>query len=212
MFAASSTLDKKSVINVWDLHRELCVSQLTNTPENLQNFKYNHIYSSQINSILYTSGSDGYLTLYDYRSNKMVSSSRYQDDIIGLAPEIEGEVYNLAIGHRSGKIDLIDFRKSGGSINGATVKEIDGHSRGSMTVIQGHQAAPMFATATSSQVVKVWTSKGDQLGVVRPHTSILGQPIGPTKCLAFSPFSLKLASGGGDSICAVYSLEQIEQS
>ena len=212
LFAASSTLDKKSVINVWDLHREQCVSQLTTTPENVENFTYNHIYSSKFNSILYTAGSDGYLTLYDYRSNKIVSSSRYEDDIIGLAPEIEAEVYNLAIGHRSGKIDLIDFRKSSGSIKGATVKEIDGHSRGCMTVIQGHQAAPIFATATSSQVVKVWTSKGDQLGVVRPHTSILGQPIGPTKCLAFSPFSLKLASGGGDSICAVYSLEQIEQS
>lgn len=185
---------------------------MTTTPENLENFKYRHIYSSQTNHILYTSGNDGYLTCYDYRSNSIVSHARYEDDIIGLAPEIEGEVYNLAIGHKSGKISLIDFRKSGGSSNEEIVKEIDGHSRGSMTVIQGHQAAPIFATATSSQVVKVWTSKGDQLGVVRPHTSILGQPIGPTKCLAFSPFSLKLASGGGDSICAVYSLEQIEQS
>ncbi len=56
-------------------------------------------------------------------------------------------------------------------------------------------------------MVKVWSGGGDQLGVVRAHTSFLSQRVGPLSCLAFAPHDLLLASGGGDAIAAIYTIE-----
>jgi regulator-associated protein of mTOR len=45
-------------------------------------------------------------------------------------------------------------------------------------------------------VVKVWSSSGEQVGVVRAHSSFLAaHRIGPVTCLAFAPYELLLASG-----------------
>ena len=53
------------------------------------------------------------------------------------------------------------------------------------------------------QVVKLWSPRGEQLGVIRAQTSFLGQRIGPINCLVFHPYRLLLASGGGDPIIAM---------
>lgn len=61
-------------------------------------------------------------------------------------------------------------------------------------------------TTPSTQVVKVWSAAGEQVGVVRAHTSFLSQRIGPVTCMAFAPYDLLLASGGacrGVLRCAV---------
>ena len=94
-------------------------------------------------------------------------------------------------------------------------KTVEAHSRGGMSALASHRAAPLLATATTSQVraaqagrrrctwarglaaarvraqhrahrarnmvplapqvVKVWNTRGEQVGVVRAHTSFLSQ-------------------------------------
>ena len=53
--------------------------------------------------------------------------------------------------------------------------------------------ASLPATAAPPQV---WNVRGEQVGVVRAHTSFLAhQRVGPVKHLAFAPYELRLASG-----------------
>lgn len=151
------------------------------------------------------------LKIYDLRStSNLVGTAKLDSDLVGIAAEVGNREHLTIIGYRNGRLVFLDNRMTAQSSNVRPVKEINAHSKGELSVIKGHKIAPIFATATASQVVKIWSLAGEQMGVVRAHSSILGHPIGPTKCLAFAPFSLKLASGGGDSICAVYSLEEID--
>ena len=87
-------------------------------------------------------------------------------------------------------------------------KSVEAHSKGTLTALAAHPHAPLLATATSSQVVKVWGAGGEQVGVVRAHSSFLAtHRIGPVTCLAFAPYELLLASGSADPYAAVYGLE-----
>jgi hypothetical protein len=47
------------------------------------------------------------------------------------------------------------------------VRCVEAHSKGGMSVMVAHPTAPLLATGTTSQVVKVWTDSGD---VVRGRT------------------------------------------
>ncbi len=59
-----------------------------------------------------------------------------------------------------------------------------------------------------TQVVKLWSTLGEQLGVIRATTSLLdSRRPGPVHTLAFHPYHLALASGGGDSLVNLYTIE-----
>ena len=54
------------------------------------------------------------------------------------------------------------------------------------------------------QVLKLWSPRGEMQGVIRATAPFLAQRVGPVNCLAFHPYRLLLASGGGDPIIALY--------
>ncbi len=57
-------------------------------------------------------------------------------------------------------------------------------------------------------MVKLWSALGEQLGVIRATTSLLdSRRPGPVHTLAFHPYNLSLASGGGDSIVNLYHIQ-----
>lgn len=57
-------------------------------------------------------------------------------------------------------------------------------------------------------MVKLWSTLGEQLGVIRATTSLLdARRPGPVHTLAFHPYHLALASGGGDSLVNLYTIE-----
>jgi hypothetical protein len=43
----------------------------------------------------------------------------------------------------------------------SVVRAVDAHSKGGMSVMVAHPNAPLLATGSASQVVKVWTDAGD---------------------------------------------------
>lgn len=55
------------------------------------------------------------------------------------------------------------------------------------------------------QAVKLWSPRGEQLGVVRTTASLL-QRIGAINCLAFHPLKLVLGGGAGDGVVALYNI------
>ena len=210
LFAAGGRGTVKGVtVNVWDLHRESCVSKLAGpVPEGGNSLRFQHLAASKHTPTLFAADNSGQVHIYDLRASQRAGGTQpSKDRVVGLVAEPGGIENQLVVGYRNGNISFLDCRVLGGSPTASLLRNVEGHSKGNMTTICGHNFAPLLASATSSQVVKVWSMRGEQVGVVRAHSSILGQPIGPTTCLAFAPFSLQLASGGGDSICAVYSLE-----
>ena len=197
---------KKSTINAWDLRREYCVAQLLS--DDADSGPVEHLAASSSSPLLYAGDVAGLVRMYDLRTSSPVGTLHpVKDRLAGLAAEPGRMAHQLVLAYRNGSISFADCRMAGSTVEASLWKSIEGHSKGNVTTVCGHSSAPLFATATASQVVKVWSMGGEQVGVVRAHTSFLSQRIGPVTCLAFAPYSLTLASGGGDSICAVYSLD-----
>ncbi len=46
-----------------------------------------------------------------------------------------------------------------------------------------------------------------QVGAIRAQSSFLAHKMGPVTCMAFHPYQLLLAAGGGDSVCTVYAID-----
>lgn len=195
-------------VNAWDLRREYCVSQLSASNDDASAADLEHLASSRSSPLLYAADATGLVRVFDLRTSSPVGTLQHlKERLAGMVAEPGGLEHQVVLGYRSGNISFLDCRMSGGAAQGSLLRSIEGHSKGHVTTVCSHPNAPLFATATASQVVKVWSMRGEQVGVVRAHTSFLAQRIGPITCLAFSPYSLSLASGGGDSICAVYLMD-----
>ena len=195
-------------VNAWDLRREHCVAQLVATDQDVSTADIEHLASSHSSPLLFAADATGLLRVFDLRTSSSVGTVHHlRERLAGMVAEPGGLEHQVVLGYRSGNISFLDCRMSGGRAQSSLLRSIEGHSKGHVTTVCSHPHAPLFATATASQVVKVWSMRGEQVGVVRAHTSFLPQRIGPITCLAFSPYSLSLASGGGDSICAVYLMD-----
>jgi regulator-associated protein of mTOR len=208
--AGGRNTPKGLAINAWDLHREYCVSQLGGGEEEDKASCITHLAASDSSPIVYSANASGNVRIFDLRTQQQVERIQpsLKDNLVGMVAEPGGVENQLVLGYRNGTLNFMDCRVlSSSSPTVSLLRSIEGHSKGNVTTLCGHKHSPLVASATTSQVVKVWSLRGQQVGVIRPHSSILGQPIGPATCLAFAPYSLQLASGGGDSICAIYSLE-----
>ena len=67
-----------------------------------------------------------------------------------------------------------------------------------------HHLPCYLALQLDVQVLKLWSPRGEQQGVIRATAPFLAQRVGPVNCLEFHPYRLLLASGGGDPIIALY--------
>ena len=177
--------------------------------------------------ILYTSDTSGMIRVFDLRASRVVGTAQpvKNSRLAGMAVEPGGNEHQLAVAYPSGTLSFLDSRlfsgsrhhhhRHGGSSNSngdsslqtPVWRSVEAHNKGSVTALAAHAHAPLLATSTATQVVKVWSCDGEQIGVVRAHTSYLAQRIGRTTALTWAQYGLQLASGGDDSIVAVYSLE-----
>ena len=109
--------------------------------------------------------------------------------------------YELTSGCVSGQIKFWDLR-----FQQSSIRTIEAQSS-TMTALATHPNAPLLASGSHNQFIKVMTRDGEQLSVIRYHDGFLGQRIGPVSCLAFHPNQLLLAAGATDSIVAVYNTD-----
>ena len=184
-----------------------------------------HLGVSVHSPALFAADSEGLVRVYDLRSGAVAGTAQHlRSRLAGMAVEPGGTPHQLVLSYPSGHLSFLDCRMLGGAGGGPAAtgigaaaaaqrletglwKSFEAHSKGVLSAMCAHGVAPLLATATTSQVVKLWSTRGEQVGVVRAHTSFLSQRIGPITCLAFGPHDLHLASGGGDSIVAVYQVE-----
>jgi regulator-associated protein of mTOR len=72
----------------------------------------------------------------------------------------------------------------------------------SMTV---HNCAPVIATGSHAQFIKILTFGGEQLGnIIKYHDGFLGQRMGPITSLTFHPHRMMLAASAADCIVSIY--------
>jgi regulator-associated protein of mTOR len=141
---------------------------------------------------------------------------------VGMALEPGGLKDQLVTAAGDGEMKLIDLRmlgeREGAAFGGAQSavaanmgvwKTVNASQTSrNLSALAAHPHAPLLATGTKTQVVKLWSVLGEQLGVIRATTSLLdSRRPGPVTTLVFHPYSLSLASGGGDSIVNLYSIQ-----
>ncbi|KAL4426136.1 hypothetical protein ABPG77_007418 [Micractinium sp. CCAP 211/92] len=228
LFAAGGRSAER--IYMWDLERENCIAQL-NLPASGSGGDgvapaAEHMAASCHSPLLYAADGSGMVRIFDLRSSEVVGSVQHlRSRLAGMVAEPGGAPHHLVLGYPGAQLAFLDCRmvSSGqpaaaapaGSGTGeqrrlevGVWKAVEAHSKGSMTALAAHPNAPLLATATNNQVVKVWSGSGEQVGVVRAHSSFLAtHRIGPVTCLAFAPYDLLLASGSADPVVAIYGLD-----
>ncbi|WMV51805.1 hypothetical protein MTR67_045190 [Solanum verrucosum] len=102
---------------------------------------------------------------------------------------------------QAGDIQFLDMRN---------LKEayltIDAH-RGSLTSLAVHRHAPLIASGSSKQLIKVFNLEGQQLGTIRYLSTFMAQKIGSVRCLTFHPYQVLLAAGATDACVSIYADE-----
>jgi regulator-associated protein of mTOR len=76
--------------------------------------------------------------------------------------------------------------------------------RGSLTALAVHRHAPIIASGSAKQIIKLFSLNGEPLGSIRYHLTIMAQKIGPVSCLTFHPYQVLLAAGATDALFSIY--------
>jgi len=94
---------------------------------------------------------------------------------------------------QAGDIQFLDVRRAS-----EPYLTIEAH-RGSLTALAIHRHAPVVASGSAMQMIKVFSLEGEQLTKIRYQPSFMGQTIGSVNCLSFHPYKSLLAAGTGDN-------------
>ncbi|KAL9267260.1 Regulatory-associated protein of TOR 1-like protein [Drosera capensis] len=75
---------------------------------------------------------------------------------------------------------------------------IDAH-RGSLTALAVHRNAPIIASGSAKQFVKIFSLK-----TIWYYPTFMAQKIGSVSCLTFHPYQVLLAAGNADAFISIY--------
>jgi len=85
-----------------------------------------------------------------------------------------------------------------------TYKTLD-VQKSALTSMSVHSCAPVLATGSHAQFIKILTFGGEQLGnIIKYHDGFLGQRMGPITSLTFHPHRMMLAASAADCIISIY--------
>lgn len=99
---------------------------------------------------------------------------------------------------QAGDIEFLDIRNPRD-----TYLTINAH-RGSLTALAVHRHAPIIASGSAKQIIKVFSLEGEVLGTIRYYSTFMAQTIGPVSCLTFHPYQVLLAAGAADACVSIY--------
>ncbi|KAL1213284.1 Regulatory-associated protein of TOR 2 [Cardamine amara subsp. amara] len=190
---------ESSSIMLWDLEKEQLVKSVPSESE----CSVTALSASQVHGGQLAAGfADGSVRLYDVRTpESLVRASRPHqrvEKVVGLSFQPGLDLEKIVSASQAGDIQFLDLRRTK-----ETYLSIDAH-RGSLTAMGVHRHAPIIASGSAKQLVKVFNLKGEQLGIIKYHTSFMAQKIGPVSCLAFHPYQVLLAAGAAGSFVSLY--------
>ncbi|KAL3133273.1 hypothetical protein ABBQ38_007154 [Trebouxia sp. C0009 RCD-2024] len=200
-----------STVHTWDMSQERCTRQIyvsgtDDESSSRTEVTVQHLAVARHEPLMLAGCSNGCLHLYDLRQSQRAAASvqPHRTPMMDMVLEPGGLQNQLVTGTSSGELQFVDFRMVDSNGEMGVWKTVEAHTKGAMTAMAAHPYSPLLATATATQVVKLWSPRGEMQGVIRATAPFLAQRVGPVNCLAFHPYRLLLASGGGDSVIALY--------
>jgi len=113
-------------------------------------------------------------------------------------------VSQIVSASQAGDIQFLDVRRAA-----EPYLTIEAH-RGSLTALAVHRHAPVVASGSAKQMIKVFSLEGEQLTIIRYQPSFMGQRIGSVNCLSFHPYKSLLAAGASDNaLVSIYAEENL---
>nr|5WBI_A Chain A, Regulatory-associated protein of TOR 1 [Arabidopsis thaliana]5WBJ_A Chain A, Regulatory-associated protein of TOR 1 [Arabidopsis thaliana]5WBK_A Chain A, Regulatory-associated protein of TOR 1 [Arabidopsis thaliana]5WBL_A Chain A, Regulatory-associated protein of TOR 1 [Arabidopsis thaliana] len=188
-----------STVTLWDLEKEQLVRSVPSESE----CGVTALSASQVHGGQLAAGfADGSLRLYDVRSPEpLVCATRPHqkvERVVGLSFQPGLDPAKVVSASQAGDIQFLDLRTTRD-----TYLTIDAH-RGSLTALAVHRHAPIIASGSAKQLIKVFSLQGEQLGIIRYYPSFMAQKIGSVSCLTFHPYQVLLAAGAADSFVSIY--------
>ncbi|EPX74876.1 WD repeat protein [Schizosaccharomyces octosporus yFS286] len=177
------------VIRIWDASKELCHSSLPARSSN----SITSLTSDLVGCNVIVAGfSDGALRVYDKRLPARESMTdvwkEHGSRIVNLEMQSSG-MRELISASTDGEVKLWDIRSN------HSLLTIPAHAN-NLTSLSTHSHAPVFATGSSNQYVKVWSTDGKNINTFRESSRFLTHSkLGGLSCLKFHPHHLMLACG-----------------
>ncbi|KAL9398912.1 hypothetical protein Peur_007873 [Populus x canadensis] len=189
-----------SSIMLWDLDKE----QLIHSIPSSSDCSVSAMSASQVHGGQFTAGFvDGSVKLYDVRTPEMLvcATRPHTENVekvvgIGFHPGLDpGKIVSAS---QAGDMKFLDMRNYRDPY--LTIKA----HRGSLTALAVHRHAPIIASGSAKQIIKLFSLNGEPLGSIRYHLTIMAQKIGPVSCLTFHPYQVLLAAGATDALFSIY--------
>ncbi|XP_062201738.1 regulatory-associated protein of TOR 1-like isoform X2 [Phragmites australis] len=193
-----------SSILVWDLDKE----QLLSTIQSSADSAISALSASQVHSGHFAAGfADASVRIFDVRTpDRLVYMARPHaprtEKVVGIGFQPGFDPYKIVSASQAGDIQFLDVRRAA-----EPYLTIEAH-RGSLTALAVHRYAPVVASGSAKQMIKVFSLEGEQLTIIRYQPSFMGQRIGSVNCLSFHPYKSLLAAGAGDNaLVSIYAEE-----
>ncbi|KAI8559441.1 hypothetical protein RHMOL_Rhmol04G0173900 [Rhododendron molle] len=192
-----------STIRVWDLDKE----QLVNSVPSSSDCSISALSASQVHAGQFAAGFvDGSVRLFDIRTPELLvcltrPHAQRVERVVGIGFQPGLDPAKIVSASQAGDIQFLDIRRQKD-----TYLTIDAH-RGSLTSLAVHRHAPIIASGSAKQLIKVFNLEGEQLGSIRYYPTFMAQKIGSVSCLTFHPYQLLLAAGAADACVSIYADE-----
>ncbi|KAK0583835.1 hypothetical protein LWI29_003693 [Acer saccharum] len=181
-----------SSIMLWDVDKE----QLVNSIPSSSDCSISALSASQVHGGQLAAGFvDGSVRLYDVRTPEMLvfearPHTQQIERVVGISFQPGLDAAKVVSASQAGDIQFLDIRN-----HRDTYLTIDAH-RGSLTALAVHRHAPIIASGSAKQLIKVFNLAGEQLGTIKyHHPSFMAQRIGSVRCLTFHPYQVLLSAG-----------------
>ncbi|KAL4021524.1 hypothetical protein IC575_020325 [Cucumis melo] len=189
-----------SSIMLWDLDKEQLVKSIPSSSD----CSISALSASQVHGGLLAAGFfDGSVKLYDARIPELLVCTmrphvQKVEKVVGIGFQPGLDSSKIVSASQAGDIQFLDIRNQRDRY-----LTIDAH-RGSLTALAVHRHAPILASGSAKQLIKVFSLDGDQLGTIRYHPTFMPQKIGSVSCLTFHPYEVLLAAGAADACVSIY--------
>ncbi|XP_006602694.1 regulatory-associated protein of TOR 1-like isoform X4 [Glycine soja] len=189
-----------SSIMLWDVDKE----QLVNSKSSSSDCSVSVLAASQVHGGQFAAGFvDGSVRLYDVRTPDMLvcglrPHTQRVEKVVGIGFQPGLDQGKIVSASQAGDIQFLDIRN-----HSSAYLTIEAH-RGSLTALAVHRHAPIIASGSAKQFIKVFSLEGDQLGTIKYYPTLMAQKIGSVSCLNFHPYQVLLAAGAADACVCIY--------
>lgn len=201
LFAAGNV----SVIRQWDLNRELMTLDVATGTDSAVTCLTSDKHGSS-GKVLYAGFADGLVRVYDTRAATSQQCVQTFSDLKG-SPVVSISRPRctdfLVAGATSGHVKFWDGKKSDANQGIASSTS----SGAIMQALATHDQAPVIATGSSDQRIRVMNYRGEEISLIRYHDGFLGQRIGPVSSLSFHSCHNLLGAGFQDTLVSIYAGE-----